>query len=876
MPATQSQILDALLYFRLGSSGVRWNFPLAVGTPVSAPGGVGQAVALGFSFPSALPAYDAALGISDFTGLVVAQQNAARAVLAHYGNVANIAFTETGATGNANIAFGQYSAGFPANSAGYASAPSFGYSSSGDTILSVSEFDNSAGDVWIKTNVYPDAEYQVGKNGYELLLHEIGHAMGLKHPFDGAATLPVDLDQTGFTVMAYDAVPHSTIVTVTGDVSSWGWSSSSAAPRTLMVGDMLALQYTYGANTSWHAGADTYGWQLGEKFLETLWDGGGVDTINGSNQTLACVINLTPGSYSSIGLRQTHAELYQDIPSFAAASVAASLADNVLYSGQNNLGIAFGAVIENANGGSGNDTISGNDVGNILSGGLGNDMLTGGLGNDTLAGGLGIDTAVYAGLKSAYTLTRTLGGYTVSGGSEGTDTLTGIERLQFSDALVKLGRPLPDNNGDGTSDLLWRNSDGSTSQWLMNGTSVQTYGSFGQVPTAWQIAASSDLNGDGKSDLFWRNSDGSTSLWLMNGTSVATFGAFGQIPTAWQITATGDFNGDGKGDLLWRNADGSTSLWLMNGTTVQTFGAFGQIPTAWQIAATGDFNGDGNSDLMWRNSDGSTSLWLMNGTSVQTYGSFGAIPTAWSLLDAQGDYNGDGKNDLLWRNTDGTTNLWLMNGTTVQTFGSFGQIATSWNLVDAHGDYNGDGKSDLMWRNTDGSTSLWLMNGTSVQTFGSFGQIPASWSPVAGADPGATLTGDSGANTLTGTVNNDTLVGLAGNDTLTGGAGADRFVFNTALNASTNVDTLADFASGTDKILLDHLILTALSTGTLAATGFVAEAAALAHDTNDFILYDTTSGDLSYDPDGSGAQAATLFAHLNAHPALVAADLWVG
>jgi hypothetical protein len=91
-----------------------------------------------------------------------------------------------------------------------------------------------------------------------------------------------------------------------------------------MVGDMLALQYTYGANTSWHAGADTYGWQLGEKFLETLWDGGGVDTINGSNQTLACVINLTPGSYSSIGLRQTHAELYQDIPSFAAASVAAS------------------------------------------------------------------------------------------------------------------------------------------------------------------------------------------------------------------------------------------------------------------------------------------------------------------------------------------------------------------------------------------------------------------------------------------------------------------------------------------------------------------------------------------------------------------------
>jgi Ca2+-binding RTX toxin-like protein len=70
-----------------------------------------------------------------------------------------------------------------------------------------------------------------------------------------------------------------------------------------------------------------------------------------------------------------------------------------------------------------------------------------------------------------------------------------------------------------------------------------------------------------------------------------------------------------------------------------------------------------------------------------------------------------------------------------------------------------------------------------VQTYGSFGQIPGTWNPVAGADAGATLSGDGGANSLTGTVNNDTLIGLAGNDTLTGGMGADRFVFNTALNA---------------------------------------------------------------------------------------------
>ncbi len=69
MPATQSEILDALLGFRLESPSFRWNFPLAIGTPISAPGGVGQAVSLTFSFRSTLPSYDARQGITDFTAL---------------------------------------------------------------------------------------------------------------------------------------------------------------------------------------------------------------------------------------------------------------------------------------------------------------------------------------------------------------------------------------------------------------------------------------------------------------------------------------------------------------------------------------------------------------------------------------------------------------------------------------------------------------------------------------------------------------------------------------------------------------------------------------------------------------------------------------
>jgi Ca2+-binding RTX toxin-like protein len=254
----------------------------------------------------------------------------------------------------------------------------------------------------------------------------------------------------------------------------------------------------------------------------------------------------------------------------------------------------------------------------------------------------------------------------------------------------------------------------------------------------------------------------------------------------------------------------------------------------------------------------------------------GLIATNLNIVDAHGDYNGDGKSDILWRQTDGTTSLWLMNGTSVQTYGSLGAVSTTLSVVDAHGDYNGDGKSDILWRNSStGEAVLWLMNGASVSSVSSLGVLGAAWSPVVGADAGATLSGDGVGNALVGTANSDTLIGLAGNDTLTGGAGADRFVFNTALNAGTNVDTVTDFSSGTDQVLLDHLILTALTTGNLATANFVAEAGAVAHDGNDYILYNTTTGDLSYDADGTGAQAAILFANLTGHPTMVAADLAV-
>jgi len=130
-----------------------------------------------------------------------------------------------------------------------------------------------------------------------------------------------------------------------------------------------------------------------------------------------------------------------------------------------------------------------------------------------------------------------------------------------------------------------------------------------------------------------------------------------------------------------------------------------------------------------------------------------------------------------------------------------------------------------------------------------------------------TLTGNSGNNLLNGGVGADTLFGGAGNDTLVGGAGRDSFVFNTALNGTTNKDTITDFTTADDTIKLENGIFTKLATvGILATDNFYASATGVAHDANDYILYNTTSGVLSYDADGNGAGSAIAFATLVGHP----------
>jgi hypothetical protein len=246
--------------------------------------------------------------------------------------------------------------------------------------------------------------------------------------------------------------------------------------------------------------------------------------------------------------------------------------------------------------------------------------------------------------------------------------------------------PPPDRdfNGDGRSDILWRNTNaGGVVEWLMNATSVIGSGSPGGAASPWTIAGAGDLNGDGTSDIVWYNaSSGAVVVWLMNGTTVIGTGSPGGAASPWTIAGVGDFNGDGKSDILWYNTSSGTVVeWLMNGTSIIGTGSPGGAASPWTIAGIGDFNADGKSDILWRNtSSGTVVEWLMNGTSVSSSGSPGGATTDWVIAKV-GDYNGDGKSDILWRNsTSGALVEWLLNGGTVISTGSPGGATLDWQI----------------------------------------------------------------------------------------------------------------------------------------------------------------------------------------------------
>jgi Ca2+-binding RTX toxin-like protein len=141
------------------------------------------------------------------------------------------------------------------------------------------------------------------------------------------------------------------------------------------------------------------------------------------------------------------------------------------------------------------------------------------------------------------------------------------------------------------------------------------------------------------------------------------------------------------------------------------------------------------------------------------------------------------------------------------------------------------------------------------------------------------ITGSSAANELRGGRGSDTLQGAGGSDTLDGGEGADRFMFRESPGPA-NADLITDFTSGSDKLVLDgaaHANLGASGNFAAGDVRFFAGAGAVSgHDADDRVIYNTATGQLFYDPDGSGSAVAQQIATLQGAPALVATDIFAG
>lgn len=147
---------------------------------------------------------------------------------------------------------------------------------------------------------------------------------------------------------------------------------------------------------------------------------------------------------------------------------------------------------------------------------------------------------------------------------------------------------------------------------------------------------------------------------------------------------------------------------------------------------------------------------------------------------------------------------------------------------------------------------------------------------IVGNSANNTINGGAGNDTILGGAGVDRLYGNIGNDTLTGGAGIDAFVFHSAPNAATNVDTITDFSVADDVIWLENSVFTALgAAGALASTAFVRNTTGLAQDASDRLIYESDTGNLYYDSNGNAAGGSTLIAVLNPNLLLTHLDFTV-
>ncbi|MYM71929.1 DUF4214 domain-containing protein [Duganella sp. FT134W] len=405
----------------------------------------GQPVSLTYSFLTSVPDGATMEDANGFAPMDAVQQQGVRQALSTWAAVANIAFREVSAGGD--IELGTNDQG--QSSSGYAYLP---------------DGRNYTTSLYTNNQDRYNFNFADGDFGMSVLIHEIGHTLGLKHPGNYNSTggeidgpfLPAATDNIDYSQMSYNV--------------GAGFKLNGNYGITPMLYDIQAMQYLYGANMSYHTGADTYSFSK-DAALQCIWDAGGADTFDFSACTGATLINLNSGTFSSTA------------------------------SGYYNISIAYNVTIERAIAGSGGSTIYANAAGNVIAGGAGNDVIYEGAGNDQITGNGGSDTVVFSKSLASYALSGSLGALNVSG--DGVDTLQGISRLQFSDTSIQLTNYGSLLVGTGSNDVL---TAGAGNQLVVGGTGLDTLQLSGSS-ASYSLSASgstvtlTDTRANGATDL---------------------------------------------------------------------------------------------------------------------------------------------------------------------------------------------------------------------------------------------------------------------------------------------------------------------------------------------------------------------------------------